>query len=451
MRPASLSFRLALAYAGLFAASVALLAALSYWVSIRIPLAAAEDQVRLEATALADIYILDGRNALVQRLDARAKRPDKSKAFHAFIAPDGSVVTANLPSWPRRPTVGWLRIEADIYADGDEDDHEALTLDRRFDDGARLLVGRDIEPIDEKEEMLRAIAAWVIGMTLLLGLIGGALMSRVIGQRIETITQAARRVMEGNLSGRVPTRGSGDDFDRLGEVLNQMLGRIEESVASVRRVSDNVAHELRTPLMRLRATLEAFADAPGESREPLLAEAMAEAERLETVFHAVLRIARIESGRHGGEMRRTDLTALLADAAELYAPAAQERGQTLTTDVASGLAVQGDRDLLFQAICNLIDNAIKYAPLEGHISIVARSNGPDIAILIADDGPGIPEADRDRVTERFYRVDATVDAAGAGLGLSLVAAVAERHRSSLRFEDAEPGLCVTWTLPRQKS
>lgn len=447
MLPASLSFRLALAYVGLFAGSVALLAGLTYWVSIRMPLTAAEDQVRREAAALADIYILDGRAALATRLEARARTPDASKAFHAFVAPDGSIVTANLPSWPMRPAAGWLRIEADIYADGDEDDHEALTLDRRFDDGARLLVGRDIEQIDENEEILRAIAAWVIGSTLALGLIGGALMSRVIGRRIEAITDAARHVMDGNLSGRVPTRGSGDDFDRLGEVLNRMLGRIEGLLESVRRVSDNVAHELRTPLTRLRATLEELSRASDDSRPSLLAEAVAEADRLETVFDAVLRIARIESGRHGAQMNPVDLSAVVRDAAELYAPAAEGKGQTFETAVAPGLTVWGDRDLLFQAVCNLIDNAVKYAPANGAVSIAAQREEGDISIVVSDNGPGIAEPDRNRVTERFYRVDTTAAAAGAGLGLSLVSAVVDQHRSSLQFDDARPGLVVKWSLP----
>jgi signal transduction histidine kinase len=272
-------------------------------------------------------------------------------------------------------------------------------------------------------------------------------MSRVIGRRIESISEAARGVMEGNLAGRVPMLGSGDDFDRLAEVLNDMLNRIENLVESVRRVSDSVAHELRTPLARLHATLDDLAKAPEVSRPQLIADAIAEAEQLTVVFDAVLRISRIESGRHARQVEAVDVSGLLTDAAELYAPASEAREQVLETEIEPGLRVAGDRDLLFQAICNLLDNAVKYAPEKGRIRLSGKRGGSHIVIFITDDGPGIPEQHRNRVTERFYRVDSTASIEGAGLGLSLVAAVAEHHRSTLEFTDAAPGLSAIWTLP----
>jgi signal transduction histidine kinase len=447
MLRSSLSFRLALAYVGLFAASVVLIAALTYWVTIRMPLTAAETQVRREASELADAYVREGRDALVRRLEGRMRDPDPKRAFHALILPGGVVASANLPSWPVKPTSGWLRIEADIYADGDENDHEALTIDRTFDDGGRLLVGRDIESIDDAEEMLQSAAAWVIGSTFILGLCGGALMSRVIGRRIESISEAARGVMEGNLSGRVPMFGSGDDFDRLAEVLNRMLSRIESLVESVRRVSDSVAHELRTPLTRLHATLEDLAKAQDDARPQLISDAIAEAEQLTIVFDAVLRISRIESGRHPREPKAVDVSSLLTDAAELYAPAAEAREQRLEAAIEPGLCVSGDRDLLFQAMCNLLDNAVKYAPEEGRIRLSGKRSGPQVVIVVADDGPGIAEQHRGRVTERFFRINSTASTEGAGLGLSLVAAIVDHHGSTLEFADSDPGLKAIWTLP----
>jgi signal transduction histidine kinase len=237
-----------------------------------------------------------------------------------------------------------------------------------------------------------------------------------------------------------------DDFDRLNLVLNDMLARTERSFESVRRVSDSVAHELRTPLARLRASLEELRAA--QPPAPAAIEgAIAEAEALEKTFDAVLRIARIESGRHGAVIAPVDLSAVLADAAELYAPAAESRRQSLQLAVADGLRVAGDRDLLFQSLCNLLDNAIKYAPQGGRILLTARLTGGRVEVTVTDDGPGIAIEHRAHVVERFYRVPSTSGAPGAGLGLSFVAAVAERHDSLLGFEDAGPGLTVRWSLP----
>jgi signal transduction histidine kinase len=254
-------------------------------------------------------------------------------------------------------------------------------------------------------------------------------------------------VMEGNLSGRVPMFGSGDDFDRLAEVLNRMLSRIESLVESVRRVSDSVAHELRTPLTRLHATLEDLAKAQDDARPQLISDAIAEAEQLTIVFDAVLRISRIESGRHPREPKAVDVSSLLTDAAELYAPAAEAREQRLEAAIEPGLCVSGDRDLLFQAMCNLLDNAVKYAPEEGRIRLSGERSGPQVVIVVADDGPGIAEQHRGRVTERFFRINSTASTEGAGLGLSLVAAIVDHHGSTLEFADSDPGLKAIWTLP----
>lgn len=441
--PASLPFRLALVYVLLFAGSTAFLAGVTYLIVIKRPFIEAQELVRREADDLADTYVVEGQQALVARLEARERHSDPRKAFHLFIAPGGKVVTTNLPSWPQ-PSNGWLRVEADLYADGEEDDHEALSLDHVFEDGARLLVGRDIEDITDSELSLRQAASWIIGVATLLGLGGGALIGRVISRRLDVVASAARRVIGGDLSGRVPTRGTGDDFDQLSATLNHMLDRIEELMESVRRVSDNVAHELRTPLSRLRGNLEALAQSGASGETGLLEDTIGEAGRLEAIFDAVLRIARIESGRHAVEAGPVDLSTLLADAAELYQPAAEDRGQHLHVDVEPGLTVAGDRDLIFQAICNLLDNAIKYGPVGGEVALSARRGPAGIEITVADDGPGIAEEERRRVTERFYRAPATADTPGYGLGLSLVAAVAERHRSALSFLDGNPGLLVRW-------
>jgi signal transduction histidine kinase len=308
------------------------------------------------------------------------------------------------------------------------------------------MLGRDVEDVNRFGEGLQRTAWSVFGATILISLGGGLLMSRAIGRRIKSISGTAERVLAGDLSGRVPLRGTGDDFDRLSELLNAMLARIEQLFESVRRVSDNIAHELRTPLTRLRASMEDIPHAPLEARVGLLEEAIAEVDRLQITFDALLRIARIESGRHQFQPADVDISALLRDAVDFYAPEAEDRDLVLSAAIADGLRVRGDRDMLFQAVLNILDNGIKFSPRGGRLTVSAEDvDGPTIAI--ADTGPGIPEADRQRVFERFYRGEASSAVRGAGLGLALVAAVAELHGSKISLSSAEPGLHVRWAFP----
>lgn len=439
----SLSFRLAMLYVGLFCGSMAALLGLYYWLNVHAPLEAAKQQVDADARAMAQIYILDGGTVLAPRLEARTAALSHRKAFHAFIDRDGRVVTSNLPSWPKAVTPGWLRFEADLYHDGEENDHEALVLDRKFGDGARLLIGRDIEDIDDSEEQIRSTAAWMIGGTLLLGLFGGVLMSGAIHKRIDAVNSAARQVISGDLSRRIELRGTGDDFDRLGETLNLMLARIEALVEAVRRVSDNVAHELRTPLQRLLSDLEELQSVEDPQRQRLLcAQAIDAAHGLHRIFDMLLRIARIESGGRASEERSVDLGTLAEDAADSYRFDAEDKGIRLKTEIDPGLTVTGDPDMIFQALSNLIENALKYVPEGSEVVVRAVERDGHKILSVRDNGPGVPADDLGRLTERFYRAHATSTAQGSGLGLSLVAAVASRHGAPLHLRDAGPGLVV---------
>lgn len=449
----SFSFRLALLYAGLFTVSVSILMGLYYWTSIYRPMEAVRASLLDESGRMESVYRSQGADALKTVLERRGVTPASRRAYHALLASNGTVVTTNLPSWPdgaNEPSwtdtgdVRWLRIEADIYRDGDEDDREALVLDRRFADGARLMLGRDVNDLDDVEEAVLDAVIWLPLALLLLTIGGGALMSRAIGRQLDSVSATARRVMTGTLSERIPLRGTGDDMDRLGGTLNAMLARIEESVESVRRVSDSVAHELRTPLARLQADLTELNEAPPERRSELIERATGEAERLGRMFDAVLRISRIEAHRHHAEMRNVDLSALLDDATDYHAPQADERGLSLETDIAPHLDLVGDRDLLFQAVSNLIDNAIKFTPSGGRVLVSARRDSGEIAIGVSDTGRGIPPGTEERLTERFFRGPHTGEVTGFGLGLSLVSAVVDLHGATLRFSDNRPGLTVEW-------
>lgn len=443
----SLTFRLALIYLALFAVSVALLLAATYFLSVARPADDVQAAIAREADALADTYIVDGEAALIRALERRAATVSERKAFHAFVGRDG-VAVANLPSWPAARGAGWRRFEADLYVDGDEEDHEALVYEQAFRDGARLFVGRDIEDIDEREELIEQLMLWGTVAVLVLGLAGGLLMSLAVGRRIEAVNATARRVIAGDLSGRVPTRGSGDDFDRLGDTLNVMLARIEALVEAVSRVSDSIAHELRTPLARLQADLgELAGESDADQQRRLLDAALAEAARLQATFDALLRIARLESGRHVLARQPVDLARLLRDAAELYAPAGEEAGKSIKEVSDESLVVAGDPNLLFQAVANLLDNAVKHTPAGSRIVLSGRRDRGDVVIEVADDGAGIADAERGRVTERFYRVPGSEHRPGLGLGLSLVAAVAGAHGAALELADNRPGLAVRLRLP----
>lgn len=438
----SLTLRLGLIYVALFLTSTVALFGAAYWIGVYQPLLEAAAGVSDEAAELVAIDRGGGRDALVRALLVREKTGPK-RPFHALIAPDGKTVTANLPSWPKTSIGGWTTLEADVYQAGQEQDYEALVVERRLSDGARLIVGRDVESIDDRDELYTIGSVWLILFAALLAIGGSVAMSRAVGRRIDAVTRTARRVMAGNLTERIPLRGTGDDFDELSATLNLMLGRIEEAVESVRRVSDNVAHELRTPLARLHADLDELRAAGSEDERQRLAEqAATEAKRLQAIFDALLRIARIESGRHLTGMRRIDLTTLLADAVELHTPDAEAHGQRIESRIAPGLELDADPNLLFQAISNLLDNAVKYGGAGAVIAVSAQRTERGTEIAISDSGPGIADAWRDRVTERFFRGPDTAGQPGTGLGLALVSAIVGLHKWHLDIEDARPGTRV---------
>lgn len=443
----SLTFRLALIYVALFLTSTAAMFCAAYWFGVYQPMLKEAEVVQREAKDLVAVDHADGRAALLRALQLR-ERTGPRRPFHAVLDPGGTPLAANLPSWPDATIVGWKLLDADVAFLGTEQDYTALSVERRLDDGARLIVGRDVEDIDDRDEIFSVAAAWLVAIASALAIGGSIAMSRAIGRRIDAVTQTARRVMAGRLTERIPLRGTGDDFDELGRTLNEMLGRIEEALESVRRVSDNVAHELRTPLARLHADLDDLRSAGDEGERQRLAEqALVEAVRLQSIFDALLRIARIESGRHDAGFRSVDLSTLLADAVEFHLPDAEARGQKVENHITAGLTLDADPNLLFQAVSNLLDNAIKYGGDGGAVTVGAERTDAGVTIDISDTGPGIPPDYRQKVTERFFRLPATAGEPGTGLGLSLVSAIVALHNGQLHIGDASPGTRVRLVFP----
>jgi signal transduction histidine kinase len=305
--------------------------------------------------------------------------------------------------------------------------------------------------------MVRSAMLWGLGVMALFGIGGGYWVSRKLLTRIDALAATTRTIMDGDLAGRLPVTGSGDELDRLSESLNLMLARIEQLMAGLREVSDNIAHDLKTPLNRLRNRVEqALREPYGEvAYREALERTIEEADELIKTFNALLSIARLEAGAGGESREKLDVSALLRDVAELYEPVADERGIELRADTDGPIFVRADRQLLGQAIANLIDNALKYGapePSSGNgsrpeVEVSAVMKGSTAEIVVTDGGPGVPVADRERVLDRFVRLEASRSEPGSGLGLSLVAAVARLHGGSLRLEDNEPGLRVVLALP----
>jgi len=446
---ATSTFRLLLAYVALFAGSVLLLLGFIYWSTVAYMSKQTDATIEAEITGLAEQYRERGLNGLAETISDRLQRDPNSSSVYLFTTPDRRPLAGNLSSWPKvsASADGWLDFE---FRDPRANDKLFQARARAFvlQGDMHLLVGRDTRDLKSTQQLITRALLWGLAITMALAMAGGVLMSRSMLRRIELINQTSRNIMAGDLSQRVPTRGTGDEFDQLAGNLNSMLDEIERLMDGIRHVSDNIAHDLRTPLTRLRNRLERLLTdlADGNPYRQQVEESIADADRLLSTFAALLRIARIEAGGHRSDFSGVDLPALVRDAADLYEVLAEDRHLRLETGIEAGITVDGDRDLLFQALINLLDNAIKYTPAGGSVSLELRRHGEQADIIVADSGPGIPADQRARVGQRFYRLEGSRSTPGSGLGLSLVKAVAKLHRATLLLEDNSPGLRATLRL-----
>ena len=439
----SSAFRLSLVYMMLFAGSVLLLLGFLYWATVGYMARQTDATIEAEITGLAEQYREGGLSNLVAILQDRIERDPDSSSVYMLASRTLSPLAGNIDAWPDVETGsdGWLTFAfRDTRAGGRV--FQARARPFLLQGGLHLLVGRDTRELKATQRLIIRALVWGTVLTLALAMIGSIIMSRSMLKRIERINQASREIMAGDLQRRIETTGSNDEFDQLAISLNAMLDEIEQLMSGIRHVTDNVAHDLRTPLTRLRNRLEQlYATLDTNSTDAVYVEqSIADADQLLATFGALLRIARIEAGGVKTTIETVDLARLLQDAAELYDAVAEEKQIVIDIALDAKPRVQGDRDLLFQAIINLLDNAIKYSPAGGRIQmrLVERDNHP--LMSIADNGPGIPVAERDKVLQRFYRMDQSRSQHGSGLGLSLVAAVARMHNASIEFGDNHPGL-----------
>jgi signal transduction histidine kinase len=424
------------------------------------------DAIAIEIDGIADLTRVAGANAAIDVVRRRAAIADQSprsgastgRGLYLLENAAGSKLAGNLASWPEAlDPQGGGPFE---YAAQDRPSERRLAagLVRDLPGGMRILAGRDLEPQQRLARELRFLFLTGFGALALIGLAAGIIASRLALGRISQVKRTSDAIMAGDLSGRVPISANQDELDDLARNLNAMLDRIEQLMAGLREVSDNIAHDLKTPLTRLRAQAEAALRA-GEGADhyrDVLERVIEDADELIKTFNALLLIARLEAGAVADSVEPFDLVPLVADVAELYGPVAEEAGLQLACAVGGKAEVRANRQLIGQAIANMIDNAIKYgAPraggsmqaAQGAVAVEVATRGNEVVVSVADHGPGIAAADRERVLKRFVRLEASRTRPGTGLGLSLVSAVARLHGGSVGLEDNKPGLRISIALP----
>lgn len=453
------TFRLSLTYLALFSVAAAVAIFFIYWNTTVLLSRQINQTIDAELTGLAEQYRAGGLGQLVRIVAERSETPGNS--LYLVADKDGKQLAGNLSAVSPQlwDSVGPVEFVYSRPASGGVERRLAFANVFRLPGGYRLIVGRDIEDRRELSQLILTTMLWGLGAMALVGIGGGYWVSRKLLTRIDGLAATTRTIMAGDLAGRLPVSGSGDELDRLSQSVNLMLARIEQLMAGLREVSDNIAHDLKTPLNRLRNRVEEALREPQDETayRDVLERTIEEADGLIKTFNALLSIARLEAGA-GGENRDTlDMAALVHDVAELYEPVAEERGIALTAHAADPIIIQGDRQLLGQALANLIDNALKYGAPSGGVDngwapeVDVRADARDgvARIVVSDRGPGVPGPERDRVLGRFVRLEASRSEPGSGLGLSLVAAVARLHGGRLRLEDNEPGLRVVLSLPME--
>jgi signal transduction histidine kinase len=460
------AFRLTLVYLFLFALFAASLLGYFAWNTRRLITEQIATTVNAETGEISDIFGRRGLRNLVFTLENRALRPGAN--LYLVTTPTGQAIAGNVGSLSPgvMATAGWSETAYRRLEEQDSAEHRALVRVTELPGGFRLLVGRDLEERRRMFGIVAKAAQWSVLIVVVLGLGGGVFVARRVLRRIDAMTGTTQRIMAGDLGGRLPVGRSGDELDRLAENLNAMLERIEALMTGLKEVSDNIAHDLKTPLTRLRNRAEEALAKSGSETEyrNALERTIEESDGLIRTFNALLMIARAESGQARDNMGDFDAADVANGIHELYEPLAEDAGMTLRLKAASA-PLHGNRELISQALANLVENAIKYGkplaaaqPLGADaiadgkvISIEARREGDQVLLSVTDRGPGIPEADRKHAVERFVRLEASRTQSGSGLGLSLASAVATLHGGELRLADAHPGLTATLAIPARSS
>ena len=445
----SFTFRLALLYTLVFGASVGGLFYFVFWTTSGFAERQMEATINAEITSLGESYGSGGLSSLILAVNRRASPNVNRDGIYLLVDSLGTPLAGNLRNWPQPVETDDLWINFSISDLRGAEPALADVRARQLLDpqsGIRLLVGRDVREARDFRQLLLDALNIGLAATLALGIFGGFFFSRIVMGRVEAITRTCRRIMSGDLAQRVPVRRHNDEMSELADSINAMLDQIERLMKGMRQVSESVAHDLRTPLTRLRSRLESAQRRTTDPAERELIEAaLSDADSLLATFAALLRVARAEAGAQSSFVE-VDLHAIAEDVADLYGPLAEDKGVNFVTRFEPGLSARGDPNLVAQALANLIDNAVKYTDKGSVTAVLTRQNGCPV-FIVADTGPGIPDGFKDKVLERLFRMEESRTSPGSGLGLSLVAAVAKSHGLGLKLEDNTPGLRVTLRFP----
>ncbi|MCG7507443.1 sensor histidine kinase [Mesorhizobium retamae] len=475
--------RLSALYLLLFAICAVLLVFYMTSLSARMLTAQTQETINEEVADLARSYQRGGLPFLVRTMERRSRAPGAN--LYMIADPNGEVLAGNVQSI--EPGViareGWTEIPFSYerygestggeQAQGANDagktsgqaspqirrnkGHDAIALVVRLPNQMILLVGRDLGEPERFRSVVRRALTLTLGMMGLGALLIWFLVGRTALKRIDNVSEASRRIMGGDLTGRLPVTGAGDEFDRLSENLNAMLARIATLNEGLKQVSDNIAHDLKTPLTRLRNRAEAVLSGKHSAADykAALEGTIAESDQLIKTFNAILMISRLEAGYSSENTTQVDLAATVRDVVELYEPVAEEAGVTLEANVTGPYLIEGNRELIGQALSNIVDNAIKYstdATVKPAVKVSLEHIAGKINLVVADNGQGIPDdADRARVTERFVRLEKSRSQPGSGLGLSLAKAIMKFHKGTLDLQPADPGLCVVMSFPEREA
>jgi signal transduction histidine kinase len=443
--------RFGLIYASLFGISAFTLAAFLWWATAGVLIRQTDAAINADAQGLIERYAEGGLLGLMDTIEQRLAGNIDDDAFYLLVDPAFRRIAGNLDRWP-----GGVAVDADWF------DHRVERAGARsklrlhhieMPGDYHLLVGRDVEARSQISRLLADAMLWAAAIAVVLGSVGAWAVRGLFRATLADVSATAAAIGAGDLSRRVQVTGQGDEFDLLAETINDMLDRIGRLMDGVLQVSNAIAHDLRTPIARARIRLEYAAEhARGEDDlRAAIERAQSDLDGIVSVFQALLRIAEIEAGARRSAFAPVDLAPLLNDLAELYDAVAEEAGLVLAPQIPPSLPTFGDREMIQQAIANLLDNALKFSPPGGVITLAADAGPDGLRITVADQGPGIPEADRARATERFFRGEHARSTPGSGLGLALVQAVASLHGGSLTLEDNRPGLRAVLLLPAEPS
>ena len=448
----SSTFKLALIAIGTFGVIVSGIFAYVYLSTTSYVRSRSDRAILTESLNLHDAYERNGRDGLIDAIRRRMTYRSFADHVYLFVDPSLKQLAGNLTEWPSEPTPasGWTEFRGRTAVSTTASPPLVRGMVEIFPGGDRLLVGRDISDLDLFTGRIKfAVISSVILIFLLAGMASILVTRRTVG-RIEQINATSRAIMQSGLDQRIPLRGSHDEWDRVAENLNLMLDRIETLMGEIKQVSDNVAHDLRTPLTRMRGRLETayHGKRVGEADQLLIGDTIADLDAVLRIFSSLTRIAQIEAQARKDAFRTVNVVEIAGEVVELYDAAAEQDGTRLTMVGDREVQVTGDRDLIFDAIANLVDNAIKHGRNAGHVVVSIETTGSGAMISVADDGPGIPACECEHVFKRFYRLEQSRYTPGNGLGLSLVAAVARLHGARIEMRDNAPGLKVElWFSP----